>query len=127
MNSCQNFSSSVIRPRRSCTRSSTERRASRYGGGCCGDSASAEAASRNVSVTRRGRIGEWPLSLLHFASTLSLMAAPACDVLLTNALVLTMDGRFTVHRWGAVAIAGDSIAAVGPDALTYQAADTVDC
>jgi len=55
------------------------------------------------------------------------MAAPACDVLLTNALVLTMDGRFTVHRWGAVAIAGDSIAAVGPDALTYQAADTVDC
>src|ERR1700749_262631 len=55
------------------------------------------------------------------------MAGPTCDVLLTNAIVLTMDGRFTVHRWGAVAITGDSITAVGPDALTYQAAETIDC
>jgi 5-methylthioadenosine/S-adenosylhomocysteine deaminase len=55
------------------------------------------------------------------------MAAPICDLLLTNAVVLTMDPKFTVHRWGAVAVTGDSIAAVGPDALTYQAADTIDC
>src|SRR5690349_13327270 len=52
---------------------------------------------------------------------------PACDVLLTNAVVLTMDERFSIHRWGAVAIAGDRIAATGPDALTYTAVETVDC
>src|SRR4026207_1854083 len=51
----------------------------------------------------------------------------ACDLLLTNATVLTMDARFTVHRSGAVAIAGDSIAAVGPAAHTYDAATTIDC
>jgi 5-methylthioadenosine/S-adenosylhomocysteine deaminase len=51
----------------------------------------------------------------------------ACDVLLTNATVLTMDERFTVHAESGVAVAGDSIAAVGPDALTYQARDTIDC
>ena len=44
--------------------------------------------------------------------------AARCDLLLTNAIVLTMDAQFTVHRGGAVAITGDSIAAVGPDALT---------
>ena len=55
------------------------------------------------------------------------MAATTCDLLLTNAVVLTMDARFTVHRDSGVAIAGDSIAAVGPDALGYQAADTIDC
>jgi 5-methylthioadenosine/S-adenosylhomocysteine deaminase len=51
----------------------------------------------------------------------------ACDLLLTNATVLTMDARFTVHRSSAVAIAGDSIAAVGPAAHTYTAATTIDC
>jgi 5-methylthioadenosine/S-adenosylhomocysteine deaminase len=55
------------------------------------------------------------------------MPAPTCDVLLTNAVVLTMDGRFTVHRAGAVAVTGDSITAVGPDALAYQATHTLDC
>jgi 5-methylthioadenosine/S-adenosylhomocysteine deaminase len=50
-----------------------------------------------------------------------------CDLLLTNGLVLTMDPQFTVHRWGAVAVTGDSIAAVGPGALAYQAAETIDC
>jgi 5-methylthioadenosine/S-adenosylhomocysteine deaminase len=55
------------------------------------------------------------------------MPAATCDVLLTNALVLTMDPTFTVHRWGAVAVTGDSIAAVGSDALAYQAAETIDC
>ena len=46
---------------------------------------------------------------------------PSCDLLLTNATVLTMDAAFTVHAGGGVAIAGDSIVAVGPDALGYDA------
>jgi 5-methylthioadenosine/S-adenosylhomocysteine deaminase len=50
-----------------------------------------------------------------------------CDVLLTNAIVLTMDEGFTVHHGGAVAITGDSIAAVGPAALAYAAPQVVDC
>jgi 5-methylthioadenosine/S-adenosylhomocysteine deaminase len=50
-----------------------------------------------------------------------------CDLLLTNATILTMDERFTMHRSGAVAISGDSIVAVGPDALSYEAAQTIDC
>lgn len=52
---------------------------------------------------------------------------PPCDRLLINAVVLTMDEQFTVHRGGGVAIAGDSIAAVGPAALTYDAAEVIDC
>jgi 5-methylthioadenosine/S-adenosylhomocysteine deaminase len=52
---------------------------------------------------------------------------PACDILLTNAVIVTMDDRFAIHRSGAVAIAGDRIAAVGPDALSFTAADTIDC
>jgi 5-methylthioadenosine/S-adenosylhomocysteine deaminase len=52
---------------------------------------------------------------------------PSCDVLLTNAVVLTMDDQFTVHRSGGVAIAGDRILAVGVDALSYAAPDVVDC
>src|SRR5262245_3745345 len=38
-----------------------------------------------------------------------------------------MDERFTIHRPGAVAIAGDQIVAVGPDALGCSAAQTIDC
>jgi 5-methylthioadenosine/S-adenosylhomocysteine deaminase len=53
--------------------------------------------------------------------------ATRCDVLLTNATVLTMDERFTMHLSSGVAIAGDALAAVGPDALAYHAAETVDC
>ena len=45
----------------------------------------------------------------------------------TNALILTMDGEFTIHRSGGVAITGDSIVAVGPDALAFDAAATLDC
>jgi 5-methylthioadenosine/S-adenosylhomocysteine deaminase len=52
---------------------------------------------------------------------------PACDLLLTNATVLTMDERFTVYSAGGVAISGDSIAAVGPEALAYSAGETIDC
>jgi len=51
-----------------------------------------------------------------------------CDLLLTNAIVLTMDERFTLHRPGGVAIVGDTIRAVGPDASsTYTGRETVDC
>ena len=55
------------------------------------------------------------------------MPGATCDLLLTNAVVLTMDPQFTVYRPGAVAVTGDSIAAVGPAALAYQAAETIDC
>jgi 5-methylthioadenosine/S-adenosylhomocysteine deaminase len=50
-----------------------------------------------------------------------------CDVLLTNALVLTMDPQFSQHAPGAVAIGGDRLLAVGPAAEDYTAAETVDC
>ncbi|MCC6188535.1 MAG: amidohydrolase [Anaerolineales bacterium] len=50
-----------------------------------------------------------------------------CDLLLTNAIVLTMDERFNQHTGGAVAITGDRLAAVGPAAAGYTARETVDC
>lgn len=52
------------------------------------------------------------------------------DILLINAHVLTMDGELTQYMAGAVAITGDSIAAVGPEAALrqeYTARETVDC
>jgi 5-methylthioadenosine/S-adenosylhomocysteine deaminase len=52
---------------------------------------------------------------------------PSCDLLLTNATVLTMDEHFTLHTAGAVAVQGDSIAAVGPEAGGWSAGETVDC
>ena len=55
------------------------------------------------------------------------MTSSTCDLLLTNAIVLTMDDRFTVHAPGIVAITGDSIAAVGTDAAAFTAAETIDC
>ena len=54
------------------------------------------------------------------------MPAP-CDLLLTNAHILTMDERFTVHASGSVAITGGAILAVGTLAPAYEAAETVDC
>ena len=50
-----------------------------------------------------------------------------CDLLLTNALVLTMDERFAVHASGSVAVRGDTIVAVGDVGSTYAAAETIDC
>ena len=38
-----------------------------------------------------------------------------------------MDQQFTIHRRGAVAIAGDGIIAVGDAANAFTAADTIDC
>jgi 5-methylthioadenosine/S-adenosylhomocysteine deaminase len=52
---------------------------------------------------------------------------PSCNLLLTNATVLTMDELFTVHSPGGVAIGGDSILAVGPGAVQYTATETIDC
>ena len=49
-----------------------------------------------------------------------------CDVLLTDAIVLTMDEEFTVHNPGSLAVTGDSIAAVGP-ALAVAASETISC
>lgn len=53
--------------------------------------------------------------------------APRCDLLLTNATVLTMDEHFTVHGPGSVAIAGDAIVALGGGTLAFDAAEAIDC
>jgi len=52
---------------------------------------------------------------------------PSCDVLFTNAVIVTMDEQFTVHRTGGAAVTADRIVAVGPEALTFTAGETVDC
>ncbi len=53
--------------------------------------------------------------------------ARTCDLLLTNATILTMDEQFTVHASGGVAVAGDAVVAVGPEALTYEPRERIDC
>src|SRR3954449_9301163 len=50
-----------------------------------------------------------------------------CDLLLTGALVVTMDERFTMYASGAVAISGETIVAVGDVAGDFEAAETIDC
>ena len=52
-----------------------------------------------------------------------------CDLLLTNAQILTMDERYTRYATGAgaVAITGDSVVAVGPYAARFTAKETLDC
>ena len=52
---------------------------------------------------------------------------PSCDLLLTNAHVLTMDERFSVHQSGFIAIAEGRIVALGSGTTAYQARETVDC
>ena len=52
---------------------------------------------------------------------------PGCDILLTNARILTLDAAYTSYESSAIAISGDTIAAVGPDALPYAAAQRIDC
>jgi 5-methylthioadenosine/S-adenosylhomocysteine deaminase len=54
-------------------------------------------------------------------------ALPRCDVLLTNAMVVTMDERFTVHASGSVAISGRTILAVENGIGRYEADETIDC
>jgi 5-methylthioadenosine/S-adenosylhomocysteine deaminase len=50
-----------------------------------------------------------------------------CDVLLTNAHLVTFDDLFTVHESGAIAISGRTILGVGDIALAYDPVETVDC
>ena len=53
-----------------------------------------------------------------------------CDILFTNALVLTMDEDYHQYEPGAVAVSGDSIAAVGPEeeiTAAYTAETEIDC
>jgi 5-methylthioadenosine/S-adenosylhomocysteine deaminase len=52
---------------------------------------------------------------------------PTCDLLLTNAFVLTMNEKFTVHPGGALAVTGDSIVGVGDIARDFQPKQTLDC
>jgi 5-methylthioadenosine/S-adenosylhomocysteine deaminase len=52
------------------------------------------------------------------------------DLLLTNAILLTMDEKLTSYEPGALAISGDSILAAGPETeiqAKYSAAQTIDC
>ena len=52
------------------------------------------------------------------------------DTLLTNALVLTMDGELNQYERGAVAIAADLIVAIGPEdqiKKQYSAKESIDC
>jgi 5-methylthioadenosine/S-adenosylhomocysteine deaminase len=54
----------------------------------------------------------------------------SCDLILRNAIVLTMDDQLRQFEPGAVAIEGDHIAAVGPEpevTTRYTALETVDC
>ncbi len=50
-----------------------------------------------------------------------------CDILLKNAVILTMDEEYTIHSSGAVAVTGDAITAVGDIEREYTAAQVVDC
>jgi 5-methylthioadenosine/S-adenosylhomocysteine deaminase len=50
-----------------------------------------------------------------------------CDLLLTNAHVVTMDEAFTVHAAGSVAIAGGLILGTGAIAAEYAPRETLDC
>src|SRR3970040_1728985 len=52
------------------------------------------------------------------------------DTLLTNALVLTMDGELNQYERGAVAVAADLIVAIGPEdqiKKQYSAKEIIDC
>ena len=51
----------------------------------------------------------------------------ACDVLLTNAHVLTMDEKFTSMRSGWVAVGGNTILGIGDGTPDYTAPDVIDC
>jgi 5-methylthioadenosine/S-adenosylhomocysteine deaminase len=52
------------------------------------------------------------------------------DLLLTNAVILTMDKQFRVFEPGALAVSGDKIVAVGEEkeiAAAYSSTNTIDC
>ncbi len=50
-----------------------------------------------------------------------------CDLLLTNAHVLTMDDQFTAYAPGGVAVAAGRILAVGRIEAEYDPVETIDC
>ena len=63
------------------------------------------------------------------SEALEVRGAPPCDLLIRRGHVLTMDAARTVFSPGAVAIAGRSIAAVGPDdsiRSQFNASQTID-
>ena len=61
-------------------------------------------------------------------TTLKFMATRTpCDLLLSNAHVVTMDAAFTTYLGGAVAVAGSEILAVGDIAAGHEARETIDC
>ena len=51
----------------------------------------------------------------------------SCDVLLTNALVVTMDEQFTVYASGSIAVTGNAIVGIGEQAGDFDAVETIDC
>ncbi len=53
--------------------------------------------------------------------------ASTCDLVLTNAHVLTMDEGYTAYSPGWLAIGGDRIVDLGSGAAPYTAGETVDC
>ena len=53
--------------------------------------------------------------------------AARCDLLLTNAHVVTMDQRFSVWTPGSVAVSGGAILAAGDSRTEYHAVETIDC
>lgn len=58
------------------------------------------------------------------------MTQQSVDILLTNGWLVTMDSQMTVYPTGAVAISGNTIAAVGPTAdieAAYAAPTVIDC
>jgi 5-methylthioadenosine/S-adenosylhomocysteine deaminase len=50
-----------------------------------------------------------------------------CDLLLTNAHVLTMDEQFAVYFPGSVAVGAGKILGVGDNLTEYEPLDTIDC
>jgi 5-methylthioadenosine/S-adenosylhomocysteine deaminase len=72
--------------------------------------------SRDRTAQRRG-------------SDMTSVAAQRCDIIIRNAYLITMDPKRTIYDRGAVAIAGHTIAAVGPDAdvlARYRAERLID-
>ena len=51
----------------------------------------------------------------------------ACDLLLTNAIVLTMDDDYHVFRTGVVAVTGNTIVGTGNVATDWTPKEVVDC
>ena len=73
----------------------------------------------------QGRPADTTLSIV--SDALPLAVRQPSDLLLTNALVVTMDEQFGIYPSGSVAITGSAILAVGDISGQFDAAETVDC